>query len=167
MPTTGEYDWDGWIPYEELPASFNPEKGYIVTANNAIIDENYPYLLTLYWDDGNRSQRITEMLEEAMSKGKVTADDFARIQFDSKSLTAEKYIPLLQTLSSSDSQVQAAIERLRGWDLQERRQRTGGLVRNFLHEPGAKRAHGRHGPDLFRSNGRGRSRNGVFLETGQ
>ncbi len=118
---TGEYDWEGWIPYEELPASFNPEKGYIVTANNAIIDEDYPYLLTLYWDDGNRSQRITEMLEAAMSKGKVTADDFAHIQFDSKSLTAERYVPLLQTLSSSDSQVQAAIERLRGWDLQERR----------------------------------------------
>ncbi|MEJ2748090.1 MAG: penicillin acylase family protein, partial [Anaerolineae bacterium] len=118
---TGEYDWDGWIPYEDLPAAFNPEKGYIVTANNAIVDEDYPYFLTYYWDNGNRSQRITEMLNEAISQGQVTADDFARIQFDSKSLTAEKYVPLLQNLSSSDSQVQAAIERLRGWDLQERR----------------------------------------------
>lgn len=118
---TGEYDWEGWIPYEELPASFNPEKGYIVTANHAIVDEDYPYLLTFYWDNGNRGQRITELIEETIAQGKVTADDFARIQFDSKSLTAEKYVPLLQTLSSSDSQVQAAIERLRGWDLQERR----------------------------------------------
>ncbi|MCB9419722.1 MAG: penicillin acylase family protein [Ardenticatenaceae bacterium] len=118
---TGEYDWDGWIPYEDLPAAFNPEKGYIVTANNAIVDEDYPYFLTYYWDNGNRSQRITEMLEAAIDRGNVTAADFARIQFDSKSLLAEKYVPLLQNLSSSNSQVQAAIERLRGWDLQERR----------------------------------------------
>lgn len=118
---TGEYDWDGWIPYEELPAAFNPEKGYIVTANNAIVDEDYPYFLTYYWDNGNRSQRITEMLEAAIDRGDVTAVDLARIQFDSKSLLAEKYVPLLQNLSSNDSQVQAAIERLRGWDLQEQR----------------------------------------------
>ncbi|MCP4428002.1 MAG: penicillin acylase family protein [Chloroflexi bacterium] len=118
---TGENEWQGWVPYEELPAILNPEKGYIATANHAIVDEDYPHLITMYWDNGNRGQRIDELLQEAIAAGGVSTDDFARIQFDSKSLTAQEYVPLLKDLSSDDPQVQAAIERLRGWDLQERR----------------------------------------------
>ncbi|MEW5988965.1 MAG: penicillin acylase family protein [Chloroflexota bacterium] len=119
---TGEYEWEGWIPYEELPRLFNPEQGYIVTANNAVVDEEYPYLISLEWADGNRAQRITEMIEEAIAGGgQITADDFARIHFDSQSLIAADYVPLLEGLSSDDAQAQAALERLRGWDLQLRR----------------------------------------------
>ena len=68
---TGEYEWEGWIPYEELPAVLNPEKGYIVTANHAIVDEDYPYFITMYWDNGDRGQRIDELIQEAMADGKV------------------------------------------------------------------------------------------------
>jgi penicillin amidase len=120
---TGEYEWEGWVPYEELPALFNPEKGYIATANNPVVDEDYPYLLNIYWADGDRGQRINEMIEaEIEGDGAVSADDIARIQFDSKSLLAESYMPLFQGLSSNDPKVQAALERLRGWgDLQLRR----------------------------------------------
>ncbi|MCI0577165.1 MAG: penicillin acylase family protein [Chloroflexi bacterium] len=118
---TDEYEWEGWVPYEQLPALLNPEWGYIVTANHAVVDEEYPYLLSLDWDNGDRGQRITEMLEEAIGRGQVTADDMAHIQNDSKSLLAGSYVPLFAGLSSDDAQVQAAIERLRGWDLQERR----------------------------------------------
>ncbi|HEX6383362.1 MAG TPA: penicillin acylase family protein [Anaerolineae bacterium] len=118
---TGEYEWQAWIPYEQLPAALNPEQGYIVTANNAVVDPEYPYLIARDWDSGDRAQRITELLEEAIAGGKVTADDFARIQFDNKSLIAAAYVPLFAGLSSNDSQVQAAIERLRGWDLREHR----------------------------------------------
>ncbi|MCA9974646.1 MAG: penicillin acylase family protein, partial [Anaerolineales bacterium] len=119
---TGEYEWEGWIPYEELPALFNPEQGYIVTANHAVVDEDYPYFINTYWADGDRGERIVEMIEaEIKGDGAVSAADIARTQFDSKSLVAESYIPLFANLSSSDSQVQAAIERLRGWDMQLRR----------------------------------------------
>jgi penicillin amidase len=115
---TGESEWQDEIPYEELPAAFNPRKGYIVTANNAVTEEGYPYFISYYWADGDRAKRISEMIEAAIDSGVVTTDDFARIQMDGKSLLAESYIPLLQGLSSQDSRVQAVIERLRGWDLQ-------------------------------------------------
>jgi len=118
---TGEYEWTGWIPYEELPALLNPDSGYIVTANNAIVDEDYTNLLALYWDNGDRGQRIVDLLERAIDTGDVTADDIAEIQFDSYSYLADSYVPLLIGLSSDDAQVQAALERMRGWDLQERR----------------------------------------------
>lgn len=116
---TGEYEWEGWIPYEELPALFNPEWGYIVTANHAVVDEDYPYLMGIYWADGDRGQRITDMLDgEISGDGEITLDDMARIQFDNYSLLADSYIPLLEGLSSDDDDVQAALERLRGWNRQ-------------------------------------------------
>jgi len=118
---TGEYEWQGWIPYEEMPALLNPEQGYIVTANNAVVDEDYPYLINIDWANGDRAQRITDMIEAAIAGGAVTKEDFAKIHFDSKSLMAESYVPLFANLSSDDPAVQAAIERIRGWDLQERR----------------------------------------------
>lgn len=118
---TGEYEWDGWVPYEELPALLNPDSGYIVTANNAVVDESYPHHLAWYWDEGDRAQRIVDMIEGAIAQGQITAEEYARIQFDSKSLFAEAYVPLLTSLSSQDDQIQAAIETLRGWDYQERR----------------------------------------------
>ena len=119
---TGEYEWDGWLDYEELPALFNPEQGYIVTANHAIIDEAYPHFIDIYWADGNRGQRIVDMIEAEIGAGNtISAEDIARIQFDSYSLLAEDYVPLLDGLSSSDADVQAALERLRGWDYQLRR----------------------------------------------
>jgi penicillin amidase len=118
---TGEYEWTGWIPYEQLPAMLNPDSGYIVTANNAIVDQEYSNLLALYWDNGDRGQRIIDLLEQAIDSGDVNADDIAEIQFDSYSYLADSYIPLLIGLSSDNAQVQAALERMRGWDLQERR----------------------------------------------
>lgn len=118
---TDAYEWEGWIPYEELPALLNPESGYIVTANHAVVDDMYPHHLALYWADGDRGQRIVNMIEEIVASGKITVADYARIQSDSKSLMAETYVPLLTGLTSSDAQVQAAIERLQGWDYQERR----------------------------------------------
>src|SRR5215468_9941852 len=49
MPQPGwdsAYAWQGYIPFEELPVSYNPAEGYIVTANNAIVGPGYPYPLT-------------------------------------------------------------------------------------------------------------------------
>lgn len=117
---TGEYEWEGEIPFEELPAMLNPDEGYIVTANNAVVEAGYPYLISHYWAAGDRAQRIVEMIEEAIARGDVSADDFAQMHMDARSLLAESYVPLFQGLSSDDARVQAAIERMRGWDLQSR-----------------------------------------------
>ncbi len=117
---TGEYEWEGWLPYEELPALFNPEQGYIVTANHAVVDEDYPYFITRDWASGDRGQRINDLIAARVKSGeKISVKDLARIQFDSKSLPAQSYVPLMEGLSSDDPEVQAAIERLRGWDLRE------------------------------------------------
>ncbi len=119
---TDEYEWEGFIPFEAMPALFNPESGIIVTANNAVVDDEYSYHISLYWANGDRAQRITDLIAETLAEnGQITAEDYARIQFDSYSMLAETYVPLLTSLSSDDEQIQAAIEYLDEWDYQERR----------------------------------------------
>ncbi|MDX1614139.1 MAG: penicillin acylase family protein [Candidatus Promineifilaceae bacterium] len=116
---TGEHEWQGWIPFEDLPTVLNPPEGYIVTANNAVHDREYPYQISLYWAPGDRAQRIVDLLTESVAAGPVTVEDMARIQFDNYSFLAASYVPLLEGLNSDDEQIQAALERLRGWDFQE------------------------------------------------
>ncbi|HHJ06877.1 MAG TPA: penicillin acylase family protein, partial [Anaerolineae bacterium] len=44
-----EYQWKGWIPFEDLPHAYNPEKGYIATANNKVVPDEYPYFISAEW----------------------------------------------------------------------------------------------------------------------
>ena len=67
MPAAGwleRNDWTGkYVGFDELPSVLNPEEGFIVTANQAVIGPDYPHRLTDDWDHGYRSQRIRELIE--------------------------------------------------------------------------------------------------------
>ncbi len=116
---TGEYEWVGTIPYEELPSRFNPPEGFIVTANNAIVDAGYPYLIAREWAAGYRARRITDLL---MAQEKFSVRDFARIQNDSYNLSAGEVLPYLLSLQPEEPELAEALERLADWDLQMRRE---------------------------------------------
>ncbi len=119
MPVPGwtdAYEWVGYIPFEELPSRFNPPEGFIVTANHAVVDASYPYLISLDWDRGYRAQRITEMIG---ALDQLSADDIKGIQGDNKSLSAGEIIPYLTALEPDDPQLRQALARLGSWDLQE------------------------------------------------
>jgi penicillin amidase len=121
MPVPGwtdEYEWTGYIPFEELPSRFNPAEGFIVTANNAVVDDSYPYLISLDWNRGYRAQRITEMIE---ALGQVSVDDIKEIHGDNKSLPAGEIIPYLTALKPEEPHLGHALEHLAIWDLQEDR----------------------------------------------
>ena len=76
---TGEYEWDGYVPYEELPEIVDPPGGAIVTANNRIAPDDYPHHITSEYLDGYRAARIEQLLAE---RERHTLDDFERIQMD-------------------------------------------------------------------------------------
>ncbi|HLQ10992.1 MAG TPA: penicillin acylase family protein, partial [Ktedonobacteraceae bacterium] len=71
---TGEYEWTSYIPFEELPQTYNPEQHFIVTANNRVVDDSYPYYITNEWLNGYRAQRIRDLLT---SKQKLSLSDMA------------------------------------------------------------------------------------------
>lgn len=110
---TGEYEWTGLIPFEELPQIYNPEQHFIVTANNRVIDDTYPYYISQEWLNGYRAQRIRDLLT---SKGKLSVADMASIQADQYSLPAAEIVPHLLQLPTDTPHKQAALEILRAWD---------------------------------------------------
>ncbi len=121
--SSGEGEWVGYIPFDEIPHVVNPERGFIATANNAPVSaKSYKYYLGWHWADRFRHDRIVQMIQETLeSKGKISVEDVMRMQTDYKSLAAETLVPLLlQALdtvpgSLSDAERQVA-EMLRNWD---------------------------------------------------
>ena len=101
-PGAGGYEWGNWIPTSELPHTFNPEKGFIATANQKMIPENYPYKVGYEWTEPDRFNRITELLQQAVDqKHKLTVADMERIQNDVTPLPARALVHLLGDVSGN------------------------------------------------------------------
>ncbi len=117
---TDEYEWTGYIPFDQLPYVFNPTKGYIVTANNAVVGADYPYLITTDWDYGFRANRIVEMINSA--PGPIDIPYIQQMQGDSYDANAATFVPLLAQLDfqAGTPNQAVALELLQGWDYQAR-----------------------------------------------
>lgn len=112
---TGEYQWQGYIPFAEWPQSYNPKKGYIVNANNDNTSADYPYFISHNFALPVRSNRIEGMIAAAVtSKGKIELDDVKAIQGDTFDLLAQELLPSLK-LSNPDKRQAAALAYLADW----------------------------------------------------
>ncbi|MEU9358628.1 penicillin acylase family protein [Streptomyces sp. NPDC048301] len=121
MPSPGwspEYGWEkDPIPFDELPYEYNPDRGYIVTANQAVIGEDYDHMLTKDWGYGARSQRINDLIQSKIDGGeKISTDDMQTMQMDNQSAIAAKLVPILKNINISDKSVREAQKLLDGWD---------------------------------------------------
>ncbi|MFC1565346.1 penicillin acylase family protein [Candidatus Neomarinimicrobiota bacterium] len=86
---TDKYDWKGLVPFQELPHSYNPKKGFVSSANNRSADDDYPYHISYWYATPYRIDRINELLKE---KKILSIDDYKRIQADQKSKLVENWI---------------------------------------------------------------------------
>jgi penicillin amidase len=114
---TDEYEWTGYIPFDELPNSFNPPEGYIVTANNAVAGPGYPYLITADWSYGYRAQRIVDLIEGA--PGPIDIPYIQEMQGDNMDLNAETLAPVLLSVPLDDPNLEEARAILADWDYQD------------------------------------------------
>ena len=111
---TDDYEWKGTIPFENLPFSYNPPKGYIVTANNPVTTPRYRYFISNDYSHGYRARRITELIEGA--RGKITVADVEAIQGDMLNLSAREVMPYLKTLAL-DGDAARGRDLLLTWDM--------------------------------------------------
>ncbi len=113
-----KYRWTGYIRQDELPYEYNPDRGYIVTANQAVIDpDKYPYTLTEDWGYGTRSQRITDLIQSKIKDGgKISTDDMRQMQLDNSSEIARLLVPTLLKIDTENKDVREAQKLLEGWD---------------------------------------------------
>lgn len=111
---TGEWDWQGRLPFESHPATMNPARGYVVTANNPQTAGGVARLITRSWEPPFRAQRITQMIEQA--RGPLDAAAIHAMQLDVKDLHAERWVGrAIDAARASGHDDVAAM--LRGWDL--------------------------------------------------
>lgn len=113
------YDWQGFVPPEDLPAVQDPPEGYVVAANQAVTVSGQGPFLAVDWDYGYRSQRIRTLLDEAIAAGTpVDAALMSRIQSDAWSPYADVLVPALLQVRV-DAFTQEAVDLLRDWDGQQ------------------------------------------------
>jgi penicillin amidase len=114
---TDESDWKGYVPFEQLPFSFNPSIGYVSSANNRTTDEKYPYYISSDFAMPYRINRIRQMLDE---KDVFSMDDFKRMILDQHSDYAALLTPLILKIEDRNSELttaeKEAFDSLKNWD---------------------------------------------------
>ncbi|WP_216324588.1 penicillin acylase family protein [Deinococcus aestuarii] len=116
VPGDGTREWQGYIPFGQLPHTYNPADGLVVTANNKVVPEGYPFNLgnIRNWAEPYRAERITSLLT-AKPTG-LSLDDVRRVQLDTVSLVWRDLKPFLLATRPGDDLSRQALARLRGWD---------------------------------------------------
>ena len=107
------HEWQGVIPFEDMPRLRNPEAGFMVTANNRIVDETYPHYLALHYEPGFRARRIRDRLQPLMQASVL---DMAAIQADRLSIPAQAFIAMLARVEPADTFAAQARSYLQQWD---------------------------------------------------
>jgi len=114
---TDGYDWQGYVPFEELPHLFNPATGYVASANNRTAPDNYPHHIGSWYSLPSRYERISELLSQ---KSVLTVEDFKTMQLDHYSKLAEKYmavfLPVLANSKKWNEVEKQALILLQEWD---------------------------------------------------
>jgi penicillin amidase len=122
---SGEYEWTGFIPFDELPQALDPASGRFVSANNKIVPDSYPYFLGRGWDLSNRAQRINELLD---ATPKQSPEASAAIQADTLSPMARDLLPLMLQAPPASKEAAGALDRLKSWDRRMERDQTAPLI---------------------------------------
>jgi penicillin amidase len=112
---TDDYEWQGYIPFEQLPYAYNPPEGFIASANNAVVGPGYAYNLTAE-DYGYRAARIVQMIETAPSP--IDAAYIQKMHSDDYNASATFMVPLLTQLPLQDEHLIEVRNLLNGWDYQ-------------------------------------------------
>ncbi len=120
VPVPGEandYEWTGYIPFDQLPQALNPESGLIATANARVVGPNYKPYLTDRWEDPYRTARIYDLLHD---RHDLRPEDMMKVQTDTYSyphvFLADQLSAAVRTVKPKDARAQKLIEGLKDWN---------------------------------------------------
>lgn len=109
---TGEHEWIGLIPYDELPFLLDPPSGYVVTANHEV-DAGYRHFMSDEFDPGFRAARIHQLIA---ARERHAAADLGAMQGDVLDLGARAHLVYLRALEPAGERSAAARRLLAGWN---------------------------------------------------
>ena len=111
----GTGEWTGTIPFDELPKTFDPDEGWIVSANNAVTDESYPYFIGAEFDPGWRAERIIDLINEYGQDG-LSVPEMGVIQTDTAPLRARDIVQTIAEAKPSSADGALLAARIADWD---------------------------------------------------
>ncbi len=134
--SSGENEWAGYIPFDDLPQAFNPPNGLIVTANQNPFPPDYPYHVSGFFDAPYRSSQILAMLSAAGDK--LKPEDSLRVQKDVYSalykFIAQELVKAYDEHKSGNPTFADAIAMLRAWNGQMGQDRPEPLIVNLAYQ---------------------------------
>jgi len=110
---TGEYEWLGYLPYEQNPHLENPWRGFVATANNRLSRQELPIFLTRDYCRADRAARIVEMIE---AKSKIDIPYIQKMHRDQVSTSARKVANCLGSLDVSEPDLRKTVSQMKSWD---------------------------------------------------
>jgi penicillin amidase len=122
---SGEYEWQSYIPFDELPSVFNPSTHVLATANNKVVGDDYPHVLGHDFAVGHRARRITTLLEE---KQTLAIEDFQTIHGDTYSIPGEIFAPYVLQIEPEGFLEERALNELRKWNYRCEAESTGAAI---------------------------------------
>ncbi len=114
---TDDYEWTGYIPFEQLPQAFNPDSGLIVTANARVVGPKYKPYLTDRWEEPYRVARIYDLLHD---KHDLRVEDMLRVETDTYTyphvFLGEQLLAASKKVQAKDARAKKLIEGLKDWN---------------------------------------------------
>ena len=111
-----EDNWVGYVPFEEMPHSLNPDKGWVGTCNHKTTTKDYPYYYSSHLSPSYRYERLKELLESPAPK---TADNHWQFQRDTVNLMAKRIVPLMSKALLAHEETKTMGEVLSRWDYRD------------------------------------------------
>lgn len=130
VPGDGTFEWKGYLDPSALPRRFNPPQGYIATANEYNLPNDYPYkeMSARSWAEPYRAMRIHEVLGAGDA---VTVQSAQQLQFDNLSVLARRLLEYVRPLESNDARVAEGLRLLKDWDARTETDSTAATVYEF------------------------------------
>jgi penicillin G amidase len=112
-----DHEWQGFVPFAELPSVLDPDNGIVATANARVTPDGYPYPLALNWDAPYRNEHIWKWLS---SHTKLTPADMLTLQMDTFSevdrALAQRFAYAIDRTTGADAKLRQAADLMRSWN---------------------------------------------------
>jgi len=123
--SSGAMDWEGFLPFEQMPRAYNPPEGVIVNCNQRVVSDDDPNPISNSWISPYRYDRVLSLLREMKEP---SMESFRRMQMDLHSRQADALLPKVLAYRFEDPKAAEAARLLQGWDRQVRADSPGAAV---------------------------------------
>lgn len=116
VPGDGRYEWAGFRGMDELPVAANPARGWLATANEMNLPDDFPAqekVISFDWHAPSRAERLAEVFD---GRRRFSPSDCVRLQSDFVSVPARRILRRLAEVQADDPATAEALTLLAGWD---------------------------------------------------